>query len=110
MDRGRWDGRAEQLVGHIVRMLRVVYVLVFSRSVELQGVPRLSLLLFFFLSSRDTLDKCKECIVKTSRIVDPRQKPVRATSPFPLLFSPISRRNCSIVARDASDKLERCAR
>lgn len=64
----------------------------------------------FFLSSRDTLDKCKECIVKTSRIVDPRQKPVRATSPLPLLFSPISRRNCSIVARDASDKLERCAR
>lgn len=28
---------------------------------------------------RDTLDKCKERIVETSRIVDPRSKPVRAT-------------------------------
>lgn len=59
-------------------MLRVVYVLVSRRSERGSSeklLPSLS-------PRRDTLDKCKERIVETSRIVDPRSKPVRVTLPF----------------------------
>lgn len=76
---------------------------------EICGAPR-NLSFSFSLFRCDTLDKCKKCIVKTSRSVDPHQKPVRASPPLLLPFSSISRWNCPIVARDASDKLERCAR